>query len=112
MRAEKLCTELENALVRLGWKIRMERGSFHGGACRLSGEQMVIINRRLNFEEKIDVYSRALRDAELDTLYLLPEVREFLEGRRANLKSKSEIQEPDNAPDKSAATKLSKRTHP
>lgn len=81
VQAEKLCTELENALVRLGWKIRYERGDFRGGECLLSGERMVIINRRLNVEDKIEIFARALANAELDSLYLLPEVREFLEMR-------------------------------
>jgi hypothetical protein len=81
VQAEKLCTELENALVRLGWKIRYERGDFRGGECLLSGERMVIINRRLNVEDKIEIFARALVNAELDSLYLLPEVREFLEMR-------------------------------
>lgn len=83
MQSEKLCNELENALIRLGWKIRQERGHFRGGPCRLAGERMVIINRRLNVEDKIEIFARALADAELDTLYLLPEVRDFLEGRPA-----------------------------
>lgn len=81
MQAEKLSSELENALIRLGWKIRQEKGNFRGGPCRISGERMVIINRRLNAEDRIEIFSQALADAELDTLYLLPEVRDFLEAR-------------------------------
>ena len=79
MQAEKLCIELENALIRLGWKIRQEKGNFKGGACLLSGEQMVIINKKLNVEERIEIFSKALKKNELDDLYLLPEVRQFLE---------------------------------
>jgi hypothetical protein len=83
MQTEKLCSELENALIRLGWKIRQERGNFKGGACLLSGEQMVIINRKLNVEERIEIFSQALKKNELDALYLLPEVRRFLESETA-----------------------------
>ena len=79
MQAEKLCIELENALIRLGWNIRQEKGNFKGGACLLSGEQMVIINKKLNVEERIEIFSKALKKNELDDLYLLPEVRQFLE---------------------------------
>jgi len=81
MQTEKLCIELENALIRLGWKIRQEKGNFKGGACLLSGEQMVIINKKLNVEERIEIFSQALKKNELDGLYLLPEVRRFLESK-------------------------------
>ncbi len=79
MQAEKLCSELENALIRLGWKIRQEKGNFKGGACLLAGEQMVIINKKLTVDERIEIFSQALKGTELDELYLLPEVRRFLE---------------------------------
>ena len=79
MQPQKLCSELENALIRLGWKIRQEKGNFRGGACLLSGEQMVIINKKLTTDERIEIFSQALKRTELDDLYLLPEVRRFLE---------------------------------
>jgi hypothetical protein len=89
MRAEKLCSELENAVLRLGWKIRQERGNFHGGACLLSGERMIIINCRLTPEEKIEVFSQVLAESEIDAIYLVPEVRRFLEDRPLVKKEKS-----------------------
>jgi len=81
MRAERLCSELESAVLRLGWKIRQEKGNFHGGSCLLSGERMIIINRRLSAEEKIEIFSQVLAGSETDSIYLLPEVRRFLEER-------------------------------
>ena len=81
MREERLCSELESAVLRLGWKIRQEKGNFHGGSCLLSGERMIIINRRLSAEEKIEIFSQVLTTSETDAIYLLPEVRRFLEER-------------------------------
>ncbi|MFH1011835.1 MAG: hypothetical protein V1784_11455 [bacterium] len=79
MRPETLCAELENALLRLGWKIRQEKGNFHGGSCRISGQRVIIFNRRLNLEEKIEIFSQALAQEETNGIYLLPEIRQLLE---------------------------------
>lgn len=79
MKPEKLCAELENALLRLGWKIRQEKGNFHGGSCRISGQRIIIINRRLNLDEKIEIFSQVLAKEETNGIYLLPEIRQLLE---------------------------------
>jgi hypothetical protein len=94
MKSETLCAELENALLRLGWKIRQEKGNFHGGSCRLSGERLIIFNRRLDVDERIEIFSQVLAGEETDGIFLLPEIRQLLDDYSAEGKRKQASSEP------------------
>jgi len=83
MKAAKLVQLLTEALEKQGYKLRNEKGNFRGGRCIFETERLVIMNKRFGDEERAEILARALAREDLDSLFLLPEVREYVE-RYAN----------------------------
>jgi hypothetical protein len=79
MKTAQIVRELEEAARRLGLRVRYESGTFRGGRCTVSGEGMVVLNRRRPVETHLAVLADALRELPVDSLYLRPAVREALE---------------------------------
>lgn len=79
MKAAKLVQLLSEALEKQGYKFRNEKGNFRGGSCIFEAEKLVIMNKRFGDEERAEILARALARMDIDSLYLLPEVREFVE---------------------------------
>jgi hypothetical protein len=79
MKAEKLVQHLSDAVRKLGFKLRLEEGNFRGGQCIFAEERLVILNRRMSQEERAEVLALALVSEDLDQVFLLPEVRAFVE---------------------------------
>ncbi len=79
MKAAKLVQLLSEALEKQGYKFRNEKGNFRGGSCIFEAEKLVIINKRFGDEERAEILARALAKMDIDSLYLLPEVREYVE---------------------------------
>lgn len=79
MKAAKLVQFLTEALEKQGYKFRNEKGNFRGGSCVFEAEKLVIMNKRYGDEERAEILARALSRMDLESLYLLPEVREYVE---------------------------------
>lgn len=79
MKAETIVEHLEEAVRRLGYRLRVEKGDFRGGKARVFDESVVFVNRRMSYEERAETLARVLARESLDDVYLLPEVREFVE---------------------------------
>lgn len=79
MKTEKLVQHLSDAVRKLGFKLRVEEGNFRGGQCIFAEERLVILNRRMPQEERAEVLAQALASEDLDQVFLLPEVRAFVE---------------------------------
>jgi len=79
MKTEKLVQHLSDAARKLGFKLRLEEGNFQGGQCIFAEERLVILNRRMPQEERAEVLALALASEDLDQVFLLPEVRAFVE---------------------------------
>ncbi len=79
MKVEKLVQQLSEAVRRMGFKLRVEEGNFRGGQCIFAEERLVILNRRMSQEERAEVLAQALATEELDQVFLLPEVRAYVE---------------------------------
>ncbi|RPH95096.1 hypothetical protein EHM69_05460 [candidate division KSB1 bacterium] len=79
MKPEKMVQHLSEAVRRLGYKVRTEEGNFQGGDCTLSDERIVFVNRRMSQEERAELLARFLANEDFDSLFLLPEVRAFVE---------------------------------
>ncbi|HEY3295959.1 MAG TPA: hypothetical protein VGL38_11010 [bacterium] len=79
MKPEKLVQHLADAVRKTGYRVRTEEGNFRGGSCVFAEERLVILNRRMSQEERADVLGRVLATESLDTIFLLPEVRAFIE---------------------------------
>ncbi len=78
-----LLQHLENlaALLEIGVRYESladEEISIHSGGCKLSGRNLIIIDRHLPPAERARVLGRELSRYDLEAFYLLPRVREFI----------------------------------
>jgi hypothetical protein len=84
-RLSRLVDELTEAAKRLGLEVRRERilrevgYRARGGACRLREKYLILIDRDQSLSEQIEVLVEALRDCDLEQLYLSPEARRILQ---------------------------------
>jgi hypothetical protein len=78
MKSEKLVQHLSEAVRKLGYKLRVEEGNFRGGQCIFGEDRLIILNRRMTQEERAEVLARVLNSQDLDQIFLLPEVRSYV----------------------------------
>jgi hypothetical protein len=79
MKIQQMVRELERAAAQLGLKVRTEKGGFRGGRCVVSGEGLVVLNRRHPPEAHFAILAESLRELPVDAVYLPPAVRAALE---------------------------------
>ena len=80
MKPPAVLAALEDALTRLGVKVRRARGAFRSGLCTVEGAQVVVLNRQHPPEAQVFALADALRQlGRVDELYLRPAVRAALE---------------------------------
>jgi hypothetical protein len=53
-----------------------------GGVCRLKGDNVLIINSNGTVRDKIKTLAEAVKNFDLDRVYILPAIRELLEKAR------------------------------
>jgi hypothetical protein len=84
-RVSRLLDELTEAAKRLGLEVRRERllrevgYRARGGACRLREKYLILIDRDQPAAEQVEVLVEALRDRDLEQLYLSPAARRILQ---------------------------------
>ncbi|MBU0509317.1 hypothetical protein KKH27_10820 [bacterium] len=79
MKRDKLVQHLADAARKLGLTVRTEEGNFQGGQCQVDDERLVILNRRMTMDERAELLAAVLATEPLDDVYLLPEVRGYIE---------------------------------
>jgi hypothetical protein len=79
MKIVQIVKELEEAAEQLGYNVRREKGNFRGGLCMREDEEFLMLNKRHTPEVHLAVLADALREADLDSVYLRPAVRAALE---------------------------------
>lgn len=62
MSANTRLKKLEKRVEEMGYQIRYEKGQFESGACLLHQKQMIIINKFLTAEGKLDALNQVLID--------------------------------------------------
>ncbi len=75
----ELLEELEGVMQQLGIELRLEKGEFNGGLCRIGGRPVFLLNRKLAPSSRLRILCRHLSRLDLSTVYLLPAVRDRLE---------------------------------
>ena len=78
-----LLQHLENLALQLKIEVRYEDLSdkeipIHSGGCKLPGRSLIIIDLRLPFIERAGILARELSRYDLESLYILPRVREYI----------------------------------
>ena len=53
-----------------------------GGVCRFKGDNVLIINSNATMRDKIKTLAEAVKNFDLDRVYILPVIRELLEKAR------------------------------
>ena len=79
MKAEEIIEELQDVARQIGVTIRFEKGDFEGGYCLLRDQRLVLINRRLMPSRKASTLALALQNIGLETIFLKPAIRQFIE---------------------------------
>lgn len=77
-------SQLEGLADKLGIQIRYdkiveEELTSTGGLCRLKGECFIIVNSKATTKDKIRALVKALKNFDLDDVYIRPALRELLE---------------------------------
>jgi hypothetical protein len=81
----RLVDELSDAARRLGLEVRREKllrevgYRARGGACRLRNHELIILDRELGLPEQVDILAEALREHDLQGLYLSPAARRLVD---------------------------------
>jgi hypothetical protein len=76
---EHLFQELREVCSSMGYLLRIEKGDFRGGHCILKLERILVINKRLSIDGRLASLARALSEMDLDSVYVKPGVRQFIE---------------------------------
>ena len=74
-----LIQELEELVRQLGLAIRYEKGDFDGGYCILKDQRILVVNKRLQDNRKASVIARAVAEVGIDTTFVRPNLREYIE---------------------------------
>jgi hypothetical protein len=81
----RLADELAEAAKRIGLEVRRERilrevgYRARGGACRLREKNLIILDREMPPADQIEVLAEALREQNLEEIYLSPAARRILQ---------------------------------
>jgi len=78
-----LLQHLETLALQLKIEVRYENLSdeeipIHSGGCKLSGRNLILIDLHLSFMERARILASELPGYDLESLYVLPRVREFI----------------------------------
>ena len=80
-----LIGELEELTRQLGINIRYEKGDFEGGYCVLKEQKILVINKRLPDARKAAALAQALSEYGIETTFVKPNLRAFIEDEMAKL---------------------------
>ena len=86
MKQAEIIEELHNVARQLGVNIRYERGDFEGGYCILKEQKILLVNRRLMPVRKASVLAIALQEIGLETVFLKPALRVYIEDEVAKVR--------------------------
>ncbi|HKV53656.1 MAG TPA: hypothetical protein VJN94_03345 [Candidatus Binataceae bacterium] len=81
----RLADELAEAAKRVGLEVRREKilrevgYRARGGACRFRDKNLIILDREMPPAEQVEMLAEALRDRDLDDVYLSPAARRMVE---------------------------------
>lgn len=82
MKKDRLVQLLSDAVRQTGYKVRTEEGNFRGGSCIHREDRVIFLNRRMTLDERAELLAKVLAGEDFESMYLLPEVRRYVENRR------------------------------
>jgi len=79
MKTAQIVKDLIGVAEKLGYRVRFDSGNFRGGHCLIKEESLILLNRKHPSEAHIVLLAEALRDNQVDMVFLRPAVRTALE---------------------------------
>ena len=79
MKTKYILEELREAAAGFGLEVRMEKGNFRGGRCKIADEEIIVLNKQHLPEEQLVVLANSLRGLPIDDIFLKPSVRAAVE---------------------------------
>lgn len=94
---KQMLAELEDVALRLGYKVRYEKGNFEGGYCLLKESKLLVVNSRNEIERRIIIVSKSLKLIGIDDIFVKPGVREIIEKESSRKLTGAEVTEEQEA---------------
>jgi len=85
MNYTQLISELEDLARQFAIQLRYEKGDFEGGYCVLKAQKVLVVNKRLHDARKASSLAQALAEYGIETTYIKPSLREYIEDEVAKL---------------------------
>ena len=76
---EALIDELIEVIGKLGFEVRIEKGTFRGGFCLLREQKLFLLNKNLDQDKVISILARSISGLGTEGIYLKPNLRELVE---------------------------------
>ena len=92
-RAERMLERMEQAARDLGLVVRYEnisRPGYPGGLCRVKDRWLVILNKGVPIDERIETLASALATRDTEGVFLPPDVRDAIDRARPSVPSDSD----------------------
>ncbi len=71
--------ELIELLNNMGYRVRIERGTFKGGFCLLREEKIFLLKKDLEQDKKISVLASNIAEIGVEDIFIKPNIRELIE---------------------------------
>jgi hypothetical protein len=79
MKKDLLFEELREVCEHMGYKLRVEKGDFSGGACVLKEERQIVLNKRWPMEIRLSTLAMAMGEIGIEDVFMKPAVRAYVE---------------------------------
>ncbi|MBF0274706.1 MAG: hypothetical protein HQK84_05695 [Nitrospinae bacterium] len=79
METKKLLTQLEECAKNIGIEIRYDKGKFESGFCKVGERNILVLHKNKAEEEYIRIIGEELVKHDLEKIYLMPVVRNYLD---------------------------------
>lgn len=71
--------ELIELLNNMGYRVRIEKGTFKGGFCLLREEKIFLLKKDLEQDKKISILARNIAEIGVEDIFIKPNIRELIE---------------------------------
>ncbi len=85
MDSPELFAEFKSLLTQLGIDLRVEKGNFKGGMCRVGDSWVCLLNGNTSLPARLKLLDQLLAEMDLSSLFVLPAVRDRI-GQKDNEK--------------------------
>lgn len=76
---ESLIQDLVGVFNKLGFEVRIEKGTFKGGFCLLREQKIFLLNKNLEQDKKVNLLIKNIANIGVEGIYLKPSIRELVD---------------------------------